>query len=148
MARDPETAKQRPNHSGRESTSGREMRGANVDPSSMGSSKPPNPSLNTSTRDGGVNPSVTPTTQFGGLNPTETRPGREGGGDVRDDRAHDRTFRCADVGNADCRWEVSGRTADELLPQIEAHAREQHGQELDERSKSRILDAIRERRAA
>src|SRR5579863_2411991 len=27
----------------------------------------------------------------------------------------DRTFRCADVGNADCRWETSGRTDDEIL---------------------------------
>ena len=59
-----------------------------------------------------------------------------------------RTFRCADVGNADCRWEVSGRTADELLPAIARHGREQHGRELDEKTRRKVLDAIHERRAA
>jgi predicted small metal-binding protein len=61
----------------------------------------------------------------------------------------DRTFRCADVGNADCRWEVSGSTSEELMPQIERHGREQHGiTSWDDRLKSRVRDAIRERRAA
>ena len=61
----------------------------------------------------------------------------------------ERTFRCADVGNADCRWEVTGRTADELMPQIERHGREQHGiTSWDDRLKSRVQDAIRERKAA
>lgn len=136
MARDPETANQRPNSSGRqeEHGSGRGMRSANVNPNSM-NPRPPDPSLNPSTRDGGVQPSVQPETQSSGPDPAATRPGR--------------TFRCADVGNADCRWEVSGHTADELLPQIEAHAREHHGvSQYDERARRRILDAIHERRAA
>ncbi len=61
----------------------------------------------------------------------------------------ERTFRCADVGNADCRWEVTGRTADELMPQIERHGREQHGiTSWDDRLKNRVQDAIRERKAA
>lgn len=61
----------------------------------------------------------------------------------------ERTFRCADLGNADCRWEVSGRTTDELMPQIERHGREQHGiTSWDDRLKSRVQDAIRERKAA
>ena len=61
----------------------------------------------------------------------------------------ERTFRCADVGNADCRWEVSGSTSDELMPQIERHGREQHGiTSWDDRLKSRVQNAIRERKAA
>ncbi len=67
---------------------------------------------------------------------------------VRDGRAHDRTFRCADAGNADCRWEVTGHTEDELMPHIERHAREQHGMnEINDQARSRIRNAIRERAA-
>src|SRR5512146_1864248 len=58
--------------------------------------------------------------KMAGSNPAADRPGPEGGGNLR-------TFRCADVGNSDCRWEVSGRTEDELRPQIERHGREAHG---------------------
>src|SRR5215212_10051754 len=61
----------------------------------------------------------------------------------------ERTFRCADVGDADCRWEVSGSTSDELMPQIERHGREQHGiTSWDDRLKRRVQDAIHERKAA
>lgn len=63
--------------------------------------------------------------------------------------ASERIFRCADLGNADCRWEVSGRSDDELLPRIEAHGREHHGiSEYDDSMRRRILDSIRPRRAA
>ena len=58
-----------------------------------------------------------------------------------------RTFRCADVGNADCRWEAVGRTEDELRPQIERHGREAHGIKDIGSMWSRIKDAIRERAA-
>ncbi len=61
----------------------------------------------------------------------------------------ERTFRCADVGNADCRWEVTGRTEEELMPQIERHGREAHGMNsIDEPTRNKIRNAIRERRAA
>jgi predicted small metal-binding protein len=61
----------------------------------------------------------------------------------------DRTFRCADVGNVDCQWEVSGRTNEELMPQIERHGREHHGiTSWDDKLKSRVQHAIRERKAA
>lgn len=61
----------------------------------------------------------------------------------------DKTFRCADVGNTDCLWEVSGRTNEELMPQIERHGREQHGiMSWDDKLKSRVQNAIRERKAA
>ena len=76
-----------------------------------------------------------------GSNPTAERPGREGAG-------AERTFRCADVGNADCRWETRGRTEDELMPQISQHAREAHGMtSIDDRMRTRIKDAIRDRAA-
>ncbi len=76
-----------------------------------------------------------------GSNPTSSRPGPEGGGNVR-------TFRCADVGNADCRWEATGRTEDELQPQIEKHGREAHGiKEFTREQWTRIKDAIRTRAA-
>ncbi len=59
-----------------------------------------------------------------------------------------KTFRCADVGFADCRWEVSGRSEDELMPQIERHGREHHGiQHLDDNIRRRVKDAIRTRAA-
>lgn len=58
-----------------------------------------------------------------------------------------KSFRCADVGNAECRWEAVGRTEDELRPQIERHGREQHGIKDIGSMWSRIKDAIRERAA-
>lgn len=82
----------------------------------------------------------------GGTNPNSRIPGR---GDGRENYAGIRSFRCADVGNAECRWEVSGRTEDELMPQIEQHGREAHGMsEFDGETKNKIRNAIRERRAA
>ncbi len=73
-------------------------------------------------------------------NPTSSTPGPEGAGR--------KTFRCADVGFADCRWEVSGRTADELMPQIEQHGRERHGiNQVDDKIRQRIHNAIRDRAA-
>jgi predicted small metal-binding protein len=84
---------------------------------------------------GGSNPSQ------GGDNPGQKRPGSEGTGDQR-------TFRCADVGFADCRWEVSGRTEDELMPKIEQHGREKHGMsQLDDNTRNKVRDAIRTRAA-
>jgi predicted small metal-binding protein len=78
---------------------------------------------------------------FSGRNPTETSPGREGAG-------AERTFRCADVGNAGCRWETKGRTEDELMPQIALHARQVHGvNKFDDQMRSKIKDAIHTRAA-
>lgn len=60
-----------------------------------------------------------------------------------------RTFRCADVGNGDCRWEVTGNSEDELMPKIEQHGREAHGMHnFDGATRNKIRDAIRQRRAA
>jgi predicted small metal-binding protein len=59
-----------------------------------------------------------------------------------------KTFKCADMGHKDCSWEVSGRSEEELMPQIERHGRERHGiNNLDEDSKRRARSNIRERAA-
>jgi len=62
---------------------------------------------------------------------------------------HDRTYRCADVGNADCRWETSGTTDEEIMQQAREHAQSAHGwKDWTDALHNRLRDAIRERRAA
>jgi predicted small metal-binding protein len=62
---------------------------------------------------------------------------------------HDRTFRCADVGNADCRWETSATSDEEILQQAREHGQSQHGwKDWTDALRNRIRNAIRERRAA
>lgn len=79
---------------------------------------------------------------IGGNNPTANRPGTEGGGNLK-------SFRCADVADANCRWEVSGKDEAELMPQIERHGREQHNiTNFDESTRNRVRNAIRTREAA
>lgn len=61
----------------------------------------------------------------------------------------DRTYRCADAGNADCRWETSGSTEDEIMEKAREHAQTEHGwNDWTEVMRKRVRDAIRERRAA
>jgi predicted small metal-binding protein len=55
------------------------------------------------------------------------------------------TFRCADMGNADCTWETSLRDEGDLWPEIDRHANDAHGGPFD---RNKVLDAIRRRRAA
>lgn len=77
-----------------------------------------------------------------GNNPTQNRPGSEGSGNVM-------SFRCADVADGNCRWEVSGRDENEVMQQVERHAREKHSMtNLDEGTRQRVRDAIRTRSAA
>jgi len=77
-----------------------------------------------------------------GNNPSSSRPGSEGGGNLK-------SFRCADVADANCKWEVSGRSESEIMPQIERHGREQHNiTNFDENTRNRVRDAIRTRSAA
>jgi predicted small metal-binding protein len=59
------------------------------------------------------------------------------------------SYRCSDAGNADCRWETSMASSNELWADIERHHRDVHGKPtLDEASRGRIQDAIHVRRAA
>jgi predicted small metal-binding protein len=37
------------------------------------------------------------------------------------------TFRCADTGPADCKWEITGNSEDEVMRRVEDHARHDHG---------------------
>lgn len=60
-----------------------------------------------------------------------------------------KTFRCADVADPNCRWEVSGKNEAEIMPQIERHGREQHNiSNFDENTRNRVRNAIRTREAA
>ena len=68
---------------------------------------------------------------------------------THDPGASDRTFRCADVGNAGCRWETSGRTDDEIMQRAEEHGRRDHGMgDWSEAMRSKVRNAIRRREAA
>ena len=61
----------------------------------------------------------------------------------------DHTYRCADAGNADCQWETSGGTEEEVMRRIEEHQRQEHGlPDWTEAMRSKVRDAIRHRRAA
>lgn len=61
----------------------------------------------------------------------------------------DRTFRCADLGNADCRWETSGASDEEILGAVHRHGQTEHGwSDWTDALRSRVRNSIRERRAA
>jgi predicted small metal-binding protein len=61
----------------------------------------------------------------------------------------DHTFRCADMGNAGCRWETSGSTEDEVMRHVEEHGRRDHGMaDWTQAMRSKVRDAIRHRNAA
>jgi predicted small metal-binding protein len=59
------------------------------------------------------------------------------------------TFRCADAGHADCAWETSGRSEEEVLQKVVAHARDDHGMtDWSDAMHDRIRGAIQHRKAA
>jgi len=61
----------------------------------------------------------------------------------------DHTFRCADVGNSDCRWETSGDVEDETMRRVEEHWRAEHGlTDWTEAMRNRVRDNIHRREAA
>lgn len=104
---------------------------------------------------GGVNPSDTTIgTEGWGLGESESSTTGRGQGQLgRTERDQqplgDRTFRCADVGNGDCRWETAANTDDELMTAVEKHGREAHGMDsLDAQTRRKFMNAIRQRRAA
>ena len=59
------------------------------------------------------------------------------------------TYRCADVGDPDCRWEVSGDSEDEVMHQVEEHWRQDHGGMGDWGAvmRDRVHDSIRRKAA-
>jgi len=59
------------------------------------------------------------------------------------------TFRCADAGNSDCRWETSAGTEDETMRRVEEHWRAEHGLgDWTEAMRKRVRDNIRRGKAA
>ncbi len=76
---------------------------------------------------------------------TGTESAVQTGAEQRDRGKGIKSFRCADAGFSECKWEVRGRSEAELMPQIERHGREQHGVlQMDEGIVTRIKRAIRE----
>src|SRR5262249_5443626 len=56
---------------------------------------------------------------------------------------HVRTFRCADMGNTDCRWETSATSDEEIVEQARMHAQTQHGwEDWTDAMRDRVRDAI------
>lgn len=81
----------------------------------------------------------------GDLNPGASATPGAGVGDTRGQHS----FRCSDAGFADCRWEVSMASSDQLWNEIQRHAGTVHGMKsLDEQTRGKIQDVIRVRRAA
>src|SRR5262249_17440176 len=61
----------------------------------------------------------------------------------------DRIFRCADAGNADCRWQTTARTDDEILRRAEEHGRRDDGMaDWTEAMNNKVRNAIHRREAA
>jgi len=79
------------------------------------------------------------------LNPGASATPGAGVGDTRGQHS----FRCVDAGFTDCRWEASMSSSDQLWNEINRHAENAHGiKSLDAKTKGKIQDAIRVRRAA
>jgi predicted small metal-binding protein len=51
-------------------------------------------------------------------------------------------FNCSDVVAKNCDWQVSGNIELEIMMQIEKHAREKHGLELDDETLNGVHYAI------
>ena len=77
----------------------------------------------------------------------ENRPGQEKRSG-QESQSGQKSFRCADLGQKDCNWEVKGRSEAELMPQIERHGREKHNiQNFDSETRKRVSNAIRDKAA-
>lgn len=55
-------------------------------------------------------------------------------------------FRCENIGLMDCDFKVSGKNAEDLIPQIAEHAKTAHKMEnIDDQTKEKINNAIRKK---
>ncbi len=59
----------------------------------------------------------------------------------------EKVFNCNEVGPTGCTWSVVGNNEQEMMPDIEKHGREAHGLSIDEKLRTRVHDAIRDRAA-
>lgn len=57
-------------------------------------------------------------------------------------------FRCGASADPACAWEARGKSADELMPEIEQHFRERHNRELDEAERVQVRRFCHSQRAA
>ena len=58
------------------------------------------------------------------------------------------SFRCADAGHADCKWETSGESEDEVMRRVEEHGRHDHGMsDWSEAMRKKVRDNIHRRAA-
>ncbi len=72
-----------------------------------------------------------------------------GEGQLRTGGQGEKTFRCADVGNATCQFEAAGRTEEEVMAYVETHCRQEHGvRDCSPDLRKKWRSAIQERRAA
>ncbi|HZR30786.1 MAG TPA: DUF1059 domain-containing protein [Terriglobales bacterium] len=67
---------------------------------------------------------------------------------AQESTSNQKSFRCADLGHKECNWQVSGRSEDELMPQIERHGREKHNlTNFDNDTRNQVRSAIRDKAA-
>ncbi len=55
----------------------------------------------------------------------------------------DMRFRCADVGDKNCKWEARGHSEDDIMRQAEQHGREAHNLSMDDGMRQKVRGAIR-----
>jgi predicted small metal-binding protein len=67
--------------------------------------------------------------------------------DMNQQEQQDLRFRCADVGDKNCKWEARGRNEDDIMKQVEQHGRDAHNMQMDDSTRQRVRGAI-QRKAA
>ncbi len=58
-------------------------------------------------------------------------------------KQQDLSFRCADVGDKNCKWEARGRNEDDIMRQAEEHGRSAHNLNMDDNLRNKVRGAIR-----
>ena len=54
------------------------------------------------------------------------------------------SFRCADAGHSNCNWQTRGNSEDEVLRNVEPHAKQQHNiSNFDDNTKNKVRSAIK-----
>ncbi len=56
-------------------------------------------------------------------------------------------YKCSDVVQKNCDWQVSGDSEQEIMPKIERHGREKHGLDIDDETRNRVRNAIHQQAA-
>ena len=56
-------------------------------------------------------------------------------------------FKCSDVGQKNCDFQVSGSSEQEIMPKIEQHGLEKHGLRMDNEIREKVRNAIHKQSA-